>query len=575
MTTKTSGQLSLEDLFDIGDDATRADRVEQLDMFKSAMSDSLAEMDAGKTALSIDANGHKTMVSRGGAPAQGERAAMIIANLEKSLGADGLAAISGDIETLTGLARGELNKDWTLTNPVSDGLVPFNLEAPAKFLVPRYTPLRNTIPRERGQGTSLRYKRITSITNSAQPGGAATAMGFFDSTTQTETFGGPNNLTLNRPPKIAYTGDSQNRAYVEKGFSDQVLFKSQFAGLGFEDLRALSATSVLWAHLMGDEHSILKGRGTAAGSAGYLGSVSAPAITTATTSAGGTIPDDDYFVYVVAYSGQGQSAPSTVSAVTTAGGNDSVITVTVGTEPAGGIYYGVYVGTLTGITNTTLQRTFVGNTVTLTTYTTTGAAGVAADSSFSALAYDGFYAVFSDPVQSGYVSRANADWSTTSPGSELDTAFTTMWQNNGAAPEEIWMTGSLRASLGQLMRIGGASGAASGYRTTIVTGDGSATMGSAVTGIVNPAGGYVVDVRAHRFALPGAVLIRSLSLPFTDSEVSSPAKFSSVQEYMGLNWPVIQMSFDISTYWYGTLVFQAPAWGGIIMGLTNDNSGLD
>ena len=42
---------------------------------------------------------------------------------------------------------GSMVKDWTLQNPIPDGLVPYDLESPSKLLVPRPTPLRNSIPR--------------------------------------------------------------------------------------------------------------------------------------------------------------------------------------------------------------------------------------------------------------------------------------------------------------------------------------------------------------------------------------------------------------------------------------------
>jgi len=38
---------------------------------------------------------------------------------------------------------------------------------------------------------------------------------------------------------------------------------------------------------------------------------------------------------------------------------------------------------------------------------------------------------------------------------------------------------------------------------------------------------------------------------------------------MALDWPVIQMSYDVSTYWMGTMIHYAPAWSGLILGITN------
>jgi hypothetical protein len=57
----------------------------------------------------------------------------------------------------------ELSKEWSLTNPISTGLVPYDLEAPAKLLTPRPTPLRNSIPRVKGQGANRQFKVISGF----------------------------------------------------------------------------------------------------------------------------------------------------------------------------------------------------------------------------------------------------------------------------------------------------------------------------------------------------------------------------------------------------------------------------
>jgi hypothetical protein len=549
----TTAVNTLREMFD--DCANDVERASKLDMYKSAMAKSAAETESGQVWMNP---GDKT-ISRG---VRADRAALIFDTIEKSLGADGVAALSQDLATLKGALVPDLQKDWTPTNPIASGLVPYDLEAPAKVLVPKYTPLRNTIPRQKGQGNARQYKRITAFTNSGQS--VASVSPFFNSSTATSTWGGPGNLTLNRPQKISYAGDNQTRSYCELGFSDQVNFKAQFQGLGFDNLRALSHTAVLWAHLMGEERAILFGRGATSG--GYLGSVSAPgSVTSATATTGGTIAAATYSLYVVAYTGFGQSAPSTVATQVTTGAT-STITVTIGTEPAGAIYYGLYAGTSAGITNTTLQTTFIGNTVTITAYTTSGVAGVAADSSFSADAYDGFYTVQSDTAQSGYFRRLNGALSSSNPGSEFDTALAVMWAANGADPDEIWMTGTGRTAYGQYVRN---TGNVSGYRTSAVMGDNSMTMGASVTGHVNPNSGKVLDLRSHRFALPGTALIRSLTLPLQDAEVPAPVAMTNVQDYMALDWPIIQLSYDVSTYQMGTMIHYAPAWSGLIAGITN------
>lgn len=543
---------------------SETDRVEQFEIYKSALMASHQDTAEGRVwaapGPSVDSTGRASMtIQKGLRP---DLAAEKFALLQKSAG--GNAEMLQVLEELRGPLNVDIQKDWTPTNPIASGLVPYDLEAPAKVLVPKYTPLRNTLPRVKGQGNARQYKRITSFTNSGQA--SASVLPFFDSSTQTSTWGGPGNLTLNRPQKISYTGDNQARSYVELGFSDQVNFKAQFQGLGFENLRALSHTAVLWASLMGEERAILFGRGATGG--GYQGIVAAPGgITTGTATTGGTIAAATYFVYVRSVQGGGlYSAVSTVASQVTTGAT-STLTVTVGTEAAGSLgVYELYVGTTTGIANATFQTQFIGNTVTITSYSTGGAVIAGTDSSFMTTAYDGFYAVQSDPTQTGYFLRQNGALNTTNPGVEFETALTTMWTANGASPDEIWMTGAGVQALSDALR---AAPSANGYRTMLVAGNNNTTIGGMVRGIVNTATGEIVDIKGHRFAQPGTALLRSRSLPLTDSEVPSPVAMVNVQDYMALDWPVIQMSYDVSTYWMGTMIHYAPEWSGLIVGITN------
>lgn len=562
-----STALALSDVFAHVDgnpnvELTAAQRGDKVVELHEALNKSYASTQKGEIWLSPSREeGRKFDVNFGANQARRE---VIFENLTKALGADAMAALGDDITALRQMTVGNLNKDWTPTNPVSNGLVPYDLEGPAKVLVPRYTPLRNTIGRVKGQGLSRQFKRITGITNSGQS--VATQLPFFASSTQTSTWGGPGNLTLNRPSKISYAGDDKNIPYVELGLSDQVNWKAQFTSLGFDDIRSLSHMALLWAHLMGEERAMLYGRGTLTG---FEGSVSAPgSVTSSTATTGGTIAAATYSLYVVALTGTGQSAPSTVATQVTTGAA-STITVTVGSEPTGAIYYALYAGTTAGITNATLQTTFTGNTVTITSYSTSGTAGVAADSSASALSYDGLLTVQSNPANGGYFRRLNTTLSTTNPGSEFDTALVAMMVSNGAEPDEIWTTFAIRTAYGQLARVGGASGAASGYRTNIRVGDRDMVLGSQVTGHVNPATGNIVSINGHRFMLPGAILLRSTSLPVVDSHVPAPVQMVNVQDYMAIDWPQIQLTYDVSTYQIGTMVHYAPAWSGLILGCTN------
>jgi hypothetical protein len=555
--------ITLDELFSAGGAAGTA----ALDTYRTELNKAYAESASGNVRLESPES--KILVKGGGR----QRAAVEkLESLEKAWGAGGYTAADGATDFGAELAAmraeliGDIQKDWTPSNPVGGtGLTPYDLEGPAKVLVPRYTPLRNSTPRAKGQGNARKFKRILSYSNAGIPGGAANLSPFFDSSTQTATFGGPGNSTFNRPQKITYTGDDHTYSYVELGFSDQVNFKAQFQGLGFDDLRSQSHTALLYSHMMGEERAMLYARGATGG--GYSGIVAAPtSVLLATAGTGGTIAAATYYVYVAAVTGFGQSAVSIVASQVVAGPT-STLSITGFTEPTGALYYNVYVGTTTGIANAWLQGSFTGTAYTMTSITLSGTQTAGTDSSFSSTAYDGWLTVQSDPTKTGYLKRLNTNFSTANPGSEIDLALVTMFVNNGADPDQIMMTGAVRSAYNALMRNAPSSGSANGYRTNVTTGDGNAIMGTVVGGHLNPNTGKVVDVITHRFMPQGSVLIRSMSLPLPDAHIPAPSQVVNVQDYMGIDWPVIQMSYDISTYNIGTLIHYAPAWNGLILGV--------
>jgi hypothetical protein len=548
----------LDELFyDVeGNPAVQADR---LTAFKSAAAASEAETAAGHVRVDMaQVEGRNFSLLRK-APGGLDDIQAQFAEITKSFGGSAPADIQ---QALVGV-QSWIQKDWTPTSPISGNMYPYDLIPMARQLWPRDTPLRNTIPREAGQGGAKEFMRILSVSNAGVPGGAADLLIGFNSQTSTSNWGSAP-VVLNRPPKISYTGDRKSVLYMELGVSDAVSFVSYFKGLGFDNQRTLSRTAALWAHLLGEEKLDLYGRGTASG---YAGAVSAPGTVTATGGAsGGFIPDASYFVYTAAYTGTGYSAVSTVAATgALAGGGDNTITVAIGTEPAGALAYGVWVGTVTGIANAKFQGVFSGNPIVLTTYNASGPVTAGTDSSANANVYDGILTVAADPAQSGYFKRVNAAWNSTTPGKEIDDMLAAMFVNFAARPDELWMDGVSRERLGQLMRTGGSTG--SGYRTNVVAGSTGAIMSTTVTGFANANTGQVLDINTHRFMPVGNVLARSTSVPYPDAHVAAPVTKFNVQDYMAIEWPLLQMSYDVSTYQIGTLVHQAPMLNGLLVGV--------
>jgi hypothetical protein len=483
----------------------------------------------------------------------------------------------------TQLAQADLVKDGvsqgiSLTGPISTGLVAFDLDAPSKKLYPRETPLRNRIPRKKGIGTSHRFKVISGISGS-QTGVPDQYPGISDSVS---TAFGPSNYA--RGPRISYNGYDVAVGYSQFSLSDSVPWSAQFSGEGFEDIRQLSQTSVLYASMLEEEKLIISGRGTGSGFSGALAAPGTPTLAQRAPAAGEaaiTGAGTNVYAIVTADAGPfGQSVLSTVSTgVAPASG---VVDVTVPTLPAGAVGYRVYVGTGSAAPLTSAMW-FAGRSANGGVFTIQGAlptSGVAAstvttDTSAYAAGYDGILAICLGP-NSGYVknistipnqptSGINGGLNIANPGSEFYKAFDVMYQNNGADPDEVLCNGSDRRQLSDLLK----TSSSSSYRITVDNAGEAhnAQLGALVTGLQNEVTGKMVDLSVNRFIPQGVMPIISWTLPLPDSNVSDVWEMRLVQDYMGIQWPVSQFAYECSSYWYGSLICPAPSWNGAISGI--------
>jgi hypothetical protein len=108
------------------------------------------------------------------------------------------------------------------------------------------------------------------------------------------------------------------------------------------------------------------------------------------------------------------------------------------------------------------------------------------------------------------------------------------------------------------------------YRITLSEGEqGSMTIGGMVTGLANESSptSRICDLRVHPYMPVGASFIRTRVLNIPDSGIGDTTTVTSVQDYMSVDWPQIQFTYDASTYWLGTLIHYAPKWSGAIFGL--------
>lgn len=536
-------------------------------------SDLFGEVSAKKAASKMDeyqGELNKSFSNASGTPGQAPQADPLAA-LEglvanKSISPDALGALNSALAAQR-TASADIIKDITLTNPLSSSFAAFDLEAPAKLLTPRPTPIRNKIARKKGVGTAHRIKRITGYTGTGTGGQGQIWPGITESTTT--AFGSVN---YERGPKISYTADDVIFPYFSYSLSDSVSFDANFSGLGYQDLRQLSSTSTLYSSMLMEERMLLMSRGTASGLSGAL---AAPTVTLGARSAANgetAMAATTYYVYVTSDAGAfGESVSSSVQSQAVSSGQ--VLTVTVNSV-SGSLGSKVYIGTTTGNANAKYQGRFTGlvgvinGAGGLTTngniaYSTTSTVTApTVDSSAYATGYDGIIPQIISG--GGVVNGVNSQFSTSNPGVEFQTVFGQMYDSVKADPDEILLNGSDRKQLSDAIK----NGSTANYRLNLTQSESGDYVGGAVIGgLHNEITGKLVDLTVHPWLPQGVAPVMSYTLPIPDTEVSDVWSVVNVQDYMGVQWPVTQFAYEFSTYWRGTLVGYAPAWNGLVTGI--------
>ncbi len=500
----------------------------------------------------------------------------------KSLTPEVLGSLQNALATQRTVSA-DIAKEITLTTPLSSSFAAFDLEAPAKLLTPRPTPLRNKIPRKKGVGTSHRIKVISGYTGTGTGGQGNIWPGITETTQNNFAPGAANPFYLERGPQISYNAYDVVFPYNSYSLSDQVSFDANFSGMGYQDLRQLSSTSTLYATMLMEERMMLFARGTASPYSGALSAVtgivaSSPAAATGQTAlASGT-----YYIYITANagisgSGFGESIVSAVASETVASGDVLGLTWTA---VSGAIGYNIYVGTATGTANCKFVGVAQGNSCVIQgatavnlvgdnfAFSTTGAAASRANADTSAYAtgYDGILPTVLGPNSGFNNNRNGAAFSTSNPGVEYQTVFYNLYNSVKADPDEILINGADRKQLSDSIK----NGSTANYRLNLTQTEAGDYVGGATIGaLYNEVTGKMVPLTVHPWLQQGVSPVLSYTLPIPDTEVSDVWSVFNVQDYMGIQWPVTQFTYDFSTYFRGTFLCYAPAWNGAVSGIGN------
>jgi len=482
--------------------------------------------------------------------------------ITKAVSGDQLAAVQSSLD---GLA--DLQKDLTLTSPLNStisgvsGLVPYDLDPVLSLLIPKELYLRNSIARIKAQGQALEFRRITGLSN-AGVGGVGQTSSFFNSTSASTSFGG---VSLNRPTKITYAADKIVKSFVEQGLSDSVSLQAEFAGQGYTDLRQLSHTSLIWSHFLAEERNMMNAVSTA------LPTSALTSVTAANDSTGSGLPaTSSSVVYITLSSAYGETAGVSAGTVTNATAGKGVSVTWTGTAPFGAVAVNIYV--VVGSTTYKATTPSLASGVAGLSFAAISGTYPSTDGSYNAYAagansgsgYDGFISTLAS--LGGYQNQFNATVSSqTEPAGFIQDALVSLFNSSMADPEVIFTTAAVRRAISKALQQGGNS---TSYRFNYATGTDGIAVGAMVTGVANEATGTMLDLVTHRFMPAGTLLIHQKQLPFPDSGVSQTVEAHNVVDSMIIEWPQIGFSYDCSSYTYGSLAFRAPAWSGIVTGIT-------
>jgi hypothetical protein len=402
--------------------------------------------------------------------------------------------------------QGLVQKDVTQAT----GLVAYNLEAPSKLLVPVLTPLRNRIARKNtGKGTAAEWKVITALDTSRVD--IFTAEGQKAATV---------NVTV--APKTA--------GYRTLSKGDNNSFQSQWAGKGFEDVKARNIIRLL-SHVMIMEEQALIG-----------GAITLPAVTAPTvgsSATGGSIGAATYNVICRAKTNIGRGRKSSATSTGALTGATNQINASVPFVD-GAVEYEWYVGTAGA---EKLEKTTRINSVNLLALAGTGAlASGVADNFSDALAFDGLIPQLTAGGQVITLPTGTNGTGTAFSMTYWDTLCQQLWDVSRANPDLAVVNSAESISITNAVL------AANGGPTLYVSNDsteiGKITGGYRVTHLINKVTGKPVPIEVHPYLKPGTMLVPSFDMPFPGGDIDNVIEVETRQEYLQLDYPVTSPKWE-------------------------------
>jgi len=461
------------------------------------------------------------------------------------------------------------------------GLQIYNLEAPAKLLLPAFTPFLNRIPRQTSQGgTSTRWRQIT--------GYAAPAGGIFAA----EGDAGQKGTITTSEVLAAY------RTWV---LGDEVTLQAIAAAKNFDDAKAKTITSVLLRLKVEEEIGALYANPGAAGSElGYaLPSVGATTVAQVTT--GGSIGAITPSVWVMALTGYAYKHMSVATPPTSLSAFHGAISTTntgaaltgstnklnVSWTPiAGAVAYAVWLGSSTTFAASTTKLQVVTTTPDAVILATDGtvlgnSAGVTAtdDSAQTSPASHSSIMGFLVKNGAGTYKKLMAADTTTFNGiplttnnrggvAEIDVANRTVFDSAHTTPNLLICS----ATDHDRVSVAAAGSSATNITRVNITNDqtSGAKMGARVDFLVNTVPGGDQMILTTPNAVPGTIFGISETLPYVESNIGATYEFEMLLNYLQVDYAVTRAGGpnpDFDVFNYGTFKLYAPFTDWWIQGI--------
>lgn len=483
------------------------------------------------------------------------------------------------VQTGQGKDANALAKAAGVTNAL--GILNYDLQRPAKNLIPVLTPIRNRLPRVPANGgPATNWIQVTAINTkrlrSPVPEGTRNGV-----------------LTTDASPKAAN--------YVTMGFEDFVTWQADWGAEQFEDIRATTAMRDLWAVMIDEEMQLIHANFSVA-----LGTPTAPTLTVG--ASGGHVADGTagYDVIVVALTGLGLDASSVSAAgvpgavsVTPADGSSpftygagssiqsaatatgavshSNVATISGYTPAvtGAVGYAWYIG-ITGSGNIYLQQITKINSFLQTAALVTNtqkASALSGDNSKNLYGMDGYLSTAFAAGSNAYVKSMATGTNGTGTGlsaadadgiiPEIDAANRYHWDNY-ALGVDTWYVNSQEAR-----NISKKVLAANPMKINYVGGQADVDGGVQVQRMLNPYTSTYQQIITHRYVPAGTILGVTHNLPYPMSNVPNVAEMKLRRDYFQADWPARTSKYEMGVYFDGVLAHYFPPSIAVINNIGN------